>query len=116
MRVDHEYVGLALVSAQLIDLMLELGRVCGKEMIGEGKALPTRIVPIEAALEIASDRGEAALPAWPHPDRIELQRGHPVVVHELPQLRQMLHQRRDDLFRRANVAQRIGNDERFESG
>src|ERR1700730_12796014 len=108
MRVDHEYVGLALVSAQLIDLMLELGRVCGKEVIGEGKALPTRIVPIEAALEIASDRGEAALPARPHADWIELQRGHPVMVHEFPQLRQMLHERRNDLFRCADVAQRVG--------
>src|SRR4029077_7212350 len=104
MRVDHEDVVLALVGAQLIDLMLELGRVCGEEMIGKGKALPTRIVPIEAALEIASDRGEATLPARPHPDRIELQRGHPVVVHELPQLRQMLHERRNNLYRRADVA------------
>ena len=80
------------MGAQLIDLMLELGRVGGKEVIGEVKALPARIVPIEAALEIASDRREAALAARPHADRIELQRGHPVVVHQLPQLRQMLHQ------------------------
>src|ERR1700738_5571217 len=93
MRVDHEDVGLALVGTQLIDLMLELGRVGGKEMIGESKALPTRIVPIEAALEVASDRREAALPARPHADRIELQRGHPVGGDELPQLRQMLDER-----------------------
>jgi hypothetical protein len=94
LRIDHEHVGLALVRAQLIDLVLELGSVGGKEMIRQCKPLPARIVAIEAALEVAGDRREAAVTRRAHADRVELQRGgHPVVVHELPQLRQVLYER-----------------------
>ena len=54
--------------------------------------------------------------AAPHADRVELERGHAEVVEQLPQLRQVLHQRRDDLARRADVGQRVGDDEGLQSG
>ena len=49
------------MGAQLIDLMFEVGRVSGEKMIRQIKSLPARIVAIEAALEVARDRSEAAL-------------------------------------------------------
>ena len=52
----------------------------------------------------------------PHPDRVQLQRGHPVVVHQLPELRQVLHQRRDDLLRRPDVAERVRHHEGLQPG
>jgi len=38
------------------------------------------------------------------------------MVHQLPQLRQMLHQWRDDLLRRADVGERVGDDEGLQPG
>ena len=43
-------------------------------------------------------------------------RRHAVVVHQLPELWQMLNQRRDDLLGRADVGQRIGDDEGLQPG
>src|SRR5262249_53536144 len=70
--VDHEDVGLALVGAQLVDLVLEFRGVGGEQMIRQAEALPARVVAIEAALEIAGNRGEPTLAARSHADRIEL--------------------------------------------
>jgi hypothetical protein len=39
-----------------------------------------------------------------------------VVVHQLPELRQVLHQRRNDLFRRADIAQRVRDNEGLQPG
>ena len=97
------------------DLLLELGGVAREQVIREVEALPARVVPVEAALEVARDRGQAALAARTHPDRVQLDRGHAIVVHELPKLRQLLHQGRDDLLRRADIGERIGDDERLEA-
>jgi hypothetical protein len=55
-RIDDEDVGLALVRPQLIDFVLEVGSVGSKQVIRKVEALPARVVPIEAALEVASDR------------------------------------------------------------
>ena len=60
-RVDDVDVALALVGAQLVDLLLEVGVVGGEQVRRQVQALPARIVAIEAALEVAGDRGEAAL-------------------------------------------------------
>jgi hypothetical protein len=60
-------------------------------------------------------KSQAALAAGAHADRVQLQRGHAVVVHQLPQLRQVLHQRRDDLARSADVGQCVGDDESFQA-
>ena len=52
----------------------------------------------------------------PHADGVQLQRGHAEVVKELPQFRQLLHQRRDDALRRIEVGQGVGHHERLEPG
>jgi hypothetical protein len=62
------------------------------------------------------DGGQPSLAAGAHADWIEFQRGHAVVMHQLPQFRQVLDQRRDDLLGRADVGQRIGDDESLEAG
>src|SRR5215204_4409322 len=84
-------------------------------MVRQIEALPAGIVTVEAALEVASDRAEAPLTARAHADRVQLDRGHAVVVHEFPELWQMLHEGRDDLLGRADIAQGIGNDEGLEA-
>jgi hypothetical protein len=48
--IDDEHVGLALMGAELIDLMLEVGSVGGEQVIRQIEALPAGIVAIEAAL------------------------------------------------------------------
>src|SRR6266446_9925408 len=73
--------------------------VCSSDL----ETLPARVVAIEAALEVAGDRREAPFASGPHSDRVELQRRHAVVVHQLPKLWQMLHQGRDDLLGRADI-------------
>src|SRR5215213_11580585 len=84
-------------------------------MVRQIEALPAGIVTVEAALEVASDRGQAPLTARAHADRVQLDRGHAVVVHELPELWQVLHEGRDNLLGRADIAQGIGNDESLEA-
>ncbi len=114
--VDDENVRLALMGAQLVDLLLELGGVGGEQMVGEPEPLPARIVAVESAFEVAGDGGEAAVLARPHADRVELEGRHAVVVHQLPQLGQVLHQRRDHLLRRADVGERVRDHEGLEPG
>ena len=63
LRVDDEDVALALVGAQLVDLLLEVGVVGGEQVVGQTEPLPARVVAIEAALEVAGDRRQAALAA-----------------------------------------------------
>src|SRR5262249_28051832 len=62
------------------------------------------------------DRGQPAFATGPHADRIEFQSGHAVVVDQLPELRQLLHQRRNDFLGGADVAQRVGDYEGLQSG
>ena len=95
--VDDVDVALALVGAQLVDLLLEVGVVEREQVRRQVEALPARVVAVEAALEVAGDRRQAAVALRAHADRIELERRHAEVVVELPQLGQLLHQRRDDL-------------------
>jgi len=114
--VDHEDVRLALVGAQLVDLLLESRDVRGEDLVGQPEPADSRIVTVEAALEVAGHRGQPAVAGRLHADRIQLQRGHAVVVQQLPELRQLLHQGRDDLLGRANVGQRVGDDEGLEPG
>ena len=75
---------LALVGAQLVDLLLEVGVVGGEQVVGQIQPLPARIVAVEAAFEIAGDRRQAALLARAHADRVQLERRHAVVVHTAP--------------------------------
>ena len=51
-----------------------------------------------------------------HADRVQLQHVHAVVVVEIPQLGQVLHQRADDLVGSINLAQQVGDDETLEAG
>src|SRR4029450_3563925 len=67
-RIDHEHVRLALMSPQLIDLLLEVGSIGCEQVMRNIKALPPRIVPIESALEVAGDRGEAPFATRSHSD------------------------------------------------
>ena len=114
--VDDEDVRLALVGAQLVHLLLEGRDVGGEQLVGQPETPDARVVAVEAALEVAGDRGEPPVAAGPHADRVQLERGHAVVVHELPELRQVLHERRDDLARRADVGERVGDDEGLQAG
>ena len=116
LRVDDVDVALALVRAQLVDLGLELGLVGGEQVVGQAEPLPARIVAVEAALEVAGDRRQPAARVGPHPDRVELERGHAEVVDQLPQPRQVLDQRRDDRAGRLDVGERVGDDERLQPG
>src|SRR5262249_61842453 len=109
-------VALALIGAQLIDLLLEGRMVDGEEMSGEPEALPARIIAVETAFEIAGDRREAAAPVGAHADRVQFERGHAEIVKELPQLRQHLHQRRDDRLWRLELGQRVRDHEGLEAG
>lgn len=54
--------------------------------------MPARIIPIEAAFEVAGHGGETPTPFRTQPDRVELQRRHAEKMEELPQLREMLNQ------------------------
>ena len=58
--VDHVHVALALVGAQLVDLLLEIGVVGREQVRRQAEAQPARIVAVEAALEVAGHRREAA--------------------------------------------------------
>src|SRR5208337_2764152 len=98
-RVDHIYVALTLIGSQFVDLLLEGRIVDGEEMGRQIEALPARIVAVEAAFEVAGDGGETAAPVGAHADRVQLERRHAEVVEELPQLRQHLHERRNDGLR-----------------
>ena len=91
-RIDHIDVTLALIGAQLVDLLLEVGIVDREEVRRQIEALPTRIVPVKAAFEIAGDGDEAAA-LGAHPDRIELQCRDAEIVVELPKFGELLHQR-----------------------
>ncbi len=114
--VDHENVALPLVSAQLVDLLLERRGVRGEQVIGQAKALPARIVAIETAFEVAGDRHQPSVARGHHPDRVQLEHGHAIVMHELPELGELLHERRDDLPRRSEVGEGVGDDEGLEPG
>src|SRR5512145_1715543 len=115
LRVDHEHVALALVGAQLIDLVLEVGIVTGEQARRQAEALAPRVVAVEAALEVARHGHEAPASPRAHADRVELERGQAVVVEELPELRQVLHQRRDDFAWRADVGEGVGDNEGLEA-
>ena len=114
--IDHEDIRLALVGAELVHFLLESRDVRGEQVIGQAKAADARVVAVKPAFEIASHRGQTATLVHAHADRVQLQRGHAVVVHQFPQFRQVLHQRRDDLARGADVAERIGHHEGFQPG
>ena len=116
LRVDHVDIGLALMGAELIDLELE-GRGVGREkIVRQVETLPARVVAIEAAFEVTGDRRQAAFARLGHADRVQLERGHAVMVEKFPQLRQVLNKRRDDLLRRADIGEGIGDDEGLEAG
>ena len=72
LRVDDVDVALALVGAELVDLLLEVGVVDGEQVRRQVEALPARIVAVEAALEVAGDRRQPALAIRPHADRVQL--------------------------------------------
>ena len=114
--VDDEDVGLALVGAELVHLLLEGRDVGGEEMVGQRQAGDAGVVTVEAAFEVAGDRGQAAGAIGAHADRVQLERGHAVVVHQLPELGQVLDQGRDDLARGADVGERVRHHERLEAG
>ena len=114
--VDHVNVALALMGAQRIDLLLEVRVVGGEQVRRQVQPQPARVVAIEAALEVAGHRREPAVLVRAHANRVQLQRGHAEVVEQLPQLGQLLHQRRDDFLRRADLGQRVGHHERLEAG
>ncbi len=116
LRVDHVDVALTLVGAQLVDLLLEVGVVDREQVDRQVEALPARIVAVEAALEVAGDRRQPPRLVLAHADRVELERAHAEVVVQLPELGQVLHQRRDDLLGRAEARQRVGDDEGLQSG
>ena len=59
--VDDEDVRLALVGAQLVDLLLEVGDVGGEQVVRQAEPLPARVVAVEAALEVAGDRRQPAV-------------------------------------------------------
>ena len=104
------------MGAELVHFLLESRDVGREKLVRQAEALDARVVAVKPALEIAGHRGQAAALARLHPDRVQLERRHPVVMHELPELRQVLHQRRDDLLRRADVGERIGHHEGLEPG
>ena len=114
--VDDEDVGLALVGAELIDLVLEVGGVGGEQ--GSDRSRRCQRGSSRSKPHLKSQATGVRRPSRPdrHADRVQLERRHAVVVQQLPQLRQVLHQRRDDLLRRADVGQRVGNDEGLQSG
>ena len=114
--VDHEDVGLALVRAQFVDFLLERADVRREQVLRQPEPRHARVVAVETALEVASHRRQPALVVGTHADRVQLERRHSVVVQQFPQLGQLLHQRRDDLARRADVGQRVGDDEGLEAG
>ena len=114
--IDDVDVALSLMSTQLVDLLFEVRIVECEKMRGKIEAHPTIVVAIEAALEIAGDRREPSAAVRTHADRIELERRHAEVVVELPQLGKLLHQRRNDLLRRLELRQRIGDHEGLETG
>jgi hypothetical protein len=89
----------------------------GSEQVGrQPQPRHPRVVAVEAALEVAGHRRQAAVAVAAHADRVQLQRRHAVVVHQFPQLGQVLHQRRDDLARCADVAERVGDHEGLQPG
>ena len=59
--VDDEDVRLALMGAQLVDLMLEVRRIGREQVVRQVEPLPARIVAVEAAFEVAGDRRQAAV-------------------------------------------------------
>ena len=79
------------------------------------EALPARIVPVKSAFEVAGDRDEPAT-LGAHADRVELDGRKAEIVVEFPQLRQLLHERRNKRCRRVEVRQRIGDDKRLQTG
>ena len=116
MLVDDEHVRLPLVGAQLVHLLLEGRDVRREQLVRQPEPRHPRIVAVEAALEVAGHRRQPPVPIGPHPDRVQLHRGHAVVVHQLPELRQVLHQRRDDLLRRPDVGERVRHHEGLQPG
>src|ERR1700731_4032868 len=88
-------VALTLIGAELIDFLFEVGIVHRKEVRRQIEALPARIVPVKAAFEVTGDRNEPAA-LGTHADRIELERREAEIVIKLPQLRQLLHERRNE--------------------
>jgi len=68
-RIDDIDIALALIGAQLVDLLLEIGIVDRKEVRRQVEALPASIVPIESAFEVAGYRDEPAA-LRTHADRV----------------------------------------------
>ena len=63
MLVDDEDVGLALVGAQLVDLLLEGADVGGEQLRRQPQPRHARVVAVEAALEVAGHRRQRPLPS-----------------------------------------------------
>src|SRR6516162_1025000 len=114
--VDHVHVALSLVGAKLVDLLLEVGIVHGEKVSRQIQTLPAWIVSVESTLEIASNWSQPAPDVWTHTDWIEFQRGHAEVVIQLPQFGQLLHQGRNDVLRRVQVRQGVGDHESVQPG
>ena len=111
--VDHVDVALPLVGAQRVDLLLEVAGVGGEQVRRQVQPLPARVVTVEAALEVAGHRRQPAARVGAQADRVQLQRGHAVVVEQVPQVRQVLHQRRDDGLRRLQFRSALATTKAF---
>jgi hypothetical protein len=79
--------------------------------LGEPQSGDARVLAVEAAPEVAGERGQPPVPTRSPPDRVLLHRRHAAMVHQFPELRQMLHQRRGELLRRADAAERVRHHE-----
>lgn len=104
------------MGAQLVHLLLELRDVDSKQVIPQTQPPDPWIVAVETAFEVSGDQRQAAIFARHHPDRIQLQRRHALMVHQFPELGQLLHQRRGDLFRRVDLGECIGDHKGLELG
>ncbi len=108
--VDHEHIRLPLVGAELVYLLFKRRDVRREKLIRKSQAQHARVVPIEPALEVAGNWRKPCVLAGPHPDGIQLERGHAVMMHELPEFRQLLDQRRDDFLWRTDIRKRVGDN------
>jgi hypothetical protein len=113
--IDLDHVTLPLMGAQDVDLGLEAGQVGREYFLGETESPPRRVVLVESRLDIAGD-GEKALAPAGHADRIQFKEGQAVIVIELPELRQVLHQRTDVVRWAAEVPQCVVDVERLGTG
>src|SRR6476660_8307205 len=97
--------------SERVDLLFEIGVIRCEQMGRKLQPLPAWIVAVESAFEVTGDGRQTALPIRPHAYRIQFERGHAEIMEELPQLRKVLHERRDDLLRRIQFRERVRDDE-----